>query len=80
MSFVTLVLIKNKEMQIINAHYRVIKKIIEYCDFEIETVKKENKTIIDAGYILVDCDKKIIMNAQDAFYLMESTNFQKIII
>lgn len=68
MSFVTLILIKNKQLQTINAHYSVIKKIIEYCDFCIETVKKTGKTEIDAGYILVDCDRKTIIDAQNAFH------------
>ena len=68
MSFVTLILIKDKQLQTISAHYSVIKKIMEYYDFGIETVKSSNKTEIDAGYILVDCDRKIIVDAQNAFH------------
>lgn len=75
MSFVTLILIKDNQLQIISAHYRAIKKVIEYCDFAIEAVKTTNKTKIDAGYILVDCDKKIVINMQNAFNLAHNNEF-----
>ncbi|GEM_PF-3475354 len=75
MSFVTLILIKNKQLQIISAHYRAIKKIVEYCDFGIQTIKTTNKIEIDEGYILVDCDKKIVINMQNAFNLTQNNEF-----
>ena len=80
MSFITLILIKNKQLQTIKAHYHTIKKIIEHPDFEIETVKQNNKIEIDAGYILIDCDKKILVNSQDTFHLTNLNDFQKIIV
>ena len=81
MSFVTLILIKNKQLQTISAHYSVIKKIIEYCDFGIETVKIANKTEIDAGYIIVDCDRKMIVDAQNAFHTNNLlTEFERVIV
>ena len=78
MSFVTLIIIKDKHLQTVSAHYSVIKKIIEYCDFGIEAVKSANKTEIDAGYILVDCDRKMIVDAQDAFQIQGLDSFYKV--
>ena len=81
MSFVTLILIKERKLTIISAHYRVIKRIIEYCDFGIEIVKSTNKTEIDAGYLLIDIDNKVVIDAQCAFYTSNLLNeFKKVIL
>jgi len=81
MSFVTLILIKDKQLQIVSAHYCTIKKIVEYCDFGIQTIKTTNKTEIDEGYMLVDCDKKIVINMQNAFSIHDLLcDFEKIIL
>ena len=79
MSFVTLILIKDKQLQTISAHYRVIKRLLEHKDFFIETLKQPEKTFADAGYIFVDCDNTFFINAQHAFNI-HLEGFQQIIV
>ena len=67
MSFVTLILIKDQQLRMLSAHYRVIKNIIACAHFDFAAIKTSNHHFIDAGYILVDYDAKTIINAQDAF-------------
>lgn len=80
MSYTILILIKNKQLQTINTHYKIIKKITENNNFEIQPVKTTNTTKLDTGYILLDYDKKIIINAQNAFDPATPNGFQKIIV
>jgi len=67
MSFVTLILIKDQQVRMLSAHYRIIKNMIAFCDFDFAQVKTSTYHVIDAGYILIDYDAKTIINAQNAF-------------
>ena len=80
MSFVTLILIKNKQLNFISAHYTIIKRILLHKDFQAELLKQTDQIFIDAGYILVDCDANVIIDAQNAFAVKEFEDFQHIII
>ncbi len=80
MSFVTLIIVKNKQLTVTSAHYTFVKKVIEHGLVDIVPLKTNNHHFLDAGYLVVDYDNKTIINAQDAFQIRNSEDFQMVII
>ena len=62
MSTVHAVIIKDKKIQYATKHYRKIMEMLN-------TSKLTPRKMLDAGYILIDLDKKILLNCQNAFSL-----------
>ena len=64
MSIVNAVIIKDRKIRFARNHYREIMGIL---DKKMPRAKKP----IDAGYIIVDLDRKILLNCQDAFNISD---------
>ncbi len=64
MSIVNAVIIQDRKIKFTRKHYREIMKILN-------KKKPGAKKFIDAGYIIVDLDRKVLMNCQDAFPLSD---------
>lgn len=80
MSFVTLIIVKNKKLSVTTAHYTFVKKVIEHGLADIVPLKTNNNHFLDAGYLIVDYDAKTIINAQDAFALPTNEEFQLVFV
>ena len=65
MSFVTLLLIKEGYVYVINCHYRTAQKIINNPHACLALFKR--KYVLDAGYLIVDFDQKQVFSRQNAF-------------
>ncbi len=65
MSFVTLILVRNGRVYVLNAHWRTIKLVLAKTDLAIAFVK--SSFALDAGYLVVDCDRRVVMSYQSAF-------------
>ena len=63
MSEIHFIVVKGKNIYFMKRHYRKIKEMLE-CPEKIN-LKKGN--YLDAGYILLDLNKKRIVNEQNAF-------------
>lgn len=68
MSLVTLILVKNKTLRLFQAHYKTIKIILEKEEFDCDVIKQKLNEL-DAGYIFLDYDHHLLLNAQTAFAL-----------
>jgi hypothetical protein len=75
MSTVTLILIRHKQLFVIEQHYRVIEHLLQKGPETITVVKAPCRSDIDAGYIIYDCDEHLIINAQYAFAIEERKNY-----
>ncbi|MBI2564374.1 hypothetical protein HYV79_00085 [Candidatus Woesearchaeota archaeon] len=66
MSYVTLIIIHENYIYTINSHYT---KIITLLKNDIKRILSSvsKKSSLDGGYILLDLNKKQIINAQDCF-------------
>lgn len=80
MSFVTLIIIRNKQLAVTSAHYTFVKKVVECGLVDIVPLKTNNHHFLDAGYLLVDYDTKTIINAQDAFALRTNNDFHTVFV
>ena len=69
MSFITLIVIKNQEIKVVPEHYSIIMRIMNHDFKNMQYYLKEMQDAIplDAGYLLVDVEKKTIINGQSAF-------------
>ncbi|MBS3127940.1 hypothetical protein J4410_02250 [Candidatus Woesearchaeota archaeon] len=68
MSFITLIVIEKEDIKIIPEHYNTIIRIMNHDFKNAKHYLKEAEEIpLDAGYLLVDMNKKIIINGQSAF-------------
>ncbi len=63
MSEVQLILIKSNKIVCIKDHYRAVKEILS----NLEAVNNLSSQELDAGYILVDFDRRLVLNCQEAF-------------
>lgn len=62
MSNVNLVIIKDDKMYFIRDHFNKIKKLAG---------RLKSKSFLDAGYIILDYNNKVILNSQSAFDVNE---------
>ncbi len=60
MSNVTLIIVSNDDMHAVTAHWREIKALLEKKPMPV-------RHSVDAGYIVLDLNKKVIINSQSAF-------------
>jgi hypothetical protein len=65
MSFVHLVIISRNKIYNLHLHYRTALRILEQGSSEFTRFLPGKYK--DAGYIIIDHDKKTIINSQDAF-------------
>ena len=64
MSFVNLLLVKDKKVLFKRMHYREALDLLWKEKFDLKLHHG-----LDAGYIVIDVDRKQIINSQNAFYL-----------
>lgn len=64
MSIVSAVVVKDRKIRFVRGHYRDIMKILD-------SRKPSAKKIVDAGYIVFDLDRKIVLNCQSAFRITD---------
>lgn len=69
MSSITLILIKDRNISFRELHYRHIISILSSSCVGIEGIVQDTAPdrFLDAGYILIDLDRKRIVSGQDAF-------------
>lgn len=69
MSSITLILISRNIIQFRQLHYRHAITVLESACAGIESIITDDRPdrFIDAGYILIDLDRKRIVSGQDAF-------------
>lgn len=65
MSSVTVVLIKNKKLQLVDCHWRDVAHILR----KETLLENTTKLTLDAGYLLLDFDKKLFVSSQNALAL-----------
>ena len=73
MSFVHLTVINKNTVHQLYVHYRTAKRILEQGPERFSFLPGKHK---DAGYLVVDYDKKQIINCQDAFALPSSKDLE----
>lgn len=76
MSFVHLTIIKNNTVYQLYVHYRTALRLLEQDTKDILPLLKGK--YCDAGYLIVDYDKKQIVNGQDAFVIRQKKEFDVI--
>ena len=76
MSFVHLIIIQKNSVYNLHAHYRTVQRIIEQGSDEFTRFLPGKYK--DAGYIIIDHDKKTIINCQDAFKIPLRKNMEVI--
>ena len=67
MSFVHLIIIQKNSVYNLHAHYRTVQRILEQGEEEFTRFLPGKYK--DAGYIIIDHDKKTIISSQDAFII-----------
>lgn len=65
MSFVHLLIIKDDKLSLASVHYRSAIGFIE----KLHKFKMPSHRFLDSGYVVVDFNRKLIVNGQDAFHL-----------
>jgi len=73
MSNVNLLVIKNENVYFLSIHYRTLINLLDnnFNKF-FELIKR--KTYLDSGFVIVDLNKEIIINSQNAFDIYSSKN------
>ncbi len=66
MSEIAVVLIEDNEIAFIKAHYRFIIGLLNK-NFKKSKALKRKQQKLDAGYLLIDKDKKIMLDCQSGF-------------
>lgn len=69
MSSVTLLVIANNKLSIQEMHYRHVISILESSCFGLDALLSYDQgySLLDAGYLLIDIDRKVVLSGQDAF-------------
>jgi len=70
MSFVHVIIAKDDHLYMVSMHYRTAKKLIEKGEVGFLPLLKSR--FLDAGYIVVDLNRKVIINGQHAFSVKTS--------
>ena len=65
MSYVHLLIAKDDRFYLVNVHYRIAMKLLEG-DLE-KALPLLTPRFLDAGYLVIDLNKKVIVNGQHAF-------------
>ena len=65
MSEITIIFVEGNEISFLKAHYR---KVMEMVNNNFKQIKGlETRKKLDAGYLLVDLDKKLMLDCQSGF-------------
>jgi hypothetical protein len=56
-------------IRVLQHHYRIIEELLLQGLDELEVVKSQYDQYLDAGYIVVDLDQHLVINAQVAFQI-----------
>jgi len=69
MSSITIILISNRDISFRSLHYRHVISMLSSSCVGIEGIVQDPMPdrFLDAGYILIDLDRKRIVSGQDAF-------------
>ena len=67
MSFVHLIIAKDDNIYLVNVHYRTAMNLLEKGIDSILPLLKPR--FLDAGYLLVDLNRQVVVNGQSAFPL-----------
>jgi len=65
MSYVHLLIAKDDCVYLVNVHYRTAMRLLEKGVDSILPLLKPK--FLDAGYIVIDCNRKTVVNCQTAF-------------
>ncbi len=65
MSNVHLLIVKDDCVYLLNVHYRAAKRILE--EGAERVLPKLRPRFLDAGYIIADLNKKVVVNGQNGF-------------
>ena len=65
MSYVHLLIIKDDNVYLVSVHYRTAMKLVEKGVDKILPLLKSR--YLDAGYLVLDLNKRVIVNGQNAF-------------
>lgn len=69
MSFVTIIRVISNKIKLYNLHYREAKALLN----GVKDILPDFTFEKDAGYILIDQEKDVIVNGQDAFEMKNPT-------
>jgi len=64
MSYVHLIIAKDDNLYLVNVHYRTAMKVLENPEKVLPLLKPR---FLDAGYLVVDLNRQVIVNGQNAF-------------
>lgn len=64
MSFVQVVVVKGKECYVASMHFRAAMKLVKGDLSVLNTLRSK---FVDAGYLVVDLNRKVLVNGQAAF-------------
>jgi len=64
MSYVHLIITKDDNIYFVNVHYRTAMKLLEHPERVLSLLKPR---FLDAGYLVVDLNRQVIVNGQSAF-------------
>lgn len=69
MSFITLIIIQKTRIAVIQKHYRFVIEFFntEFSDIDVYTQDRTYDPWLDAGYIIIDFNNRVIVNSQIAF-------------
>ncbi len=70
MSILSAIIIKNRKIFFVQGHYRKIMKCF-LNSFDCISRNEFLDYYVDGGYIIVDFDRKMIVNGQDCFLINE---------
>ncbi len=65
MSEITVIFIEGNEISFLKAHYRKVMDIVNNNFKPLRKLEKKEK--LDAGYLLIDLDKKLMLDCQSGF-------------
>ncbi len=75
MSYVQVMLVKNGKTYHFSLHYRAVMRLLENNFMTVQGSPLERTaTPLDAGYLVVDLDRKEVVNRQNAFSRKQSKN------
>ena len=76
MSYVNLFIVKDDCVYFVSVHYRTAMKLLGGgIDRALPLLKSK---FLDAGYLVIDANKKIIINGQSAFSIAKAIGKQKL--
>jgi len=78
MSYVTVLIVKDDRVYVVSMHYKSVRRFIEN-GFE-GVLRLLKYRFLDAGYIVLDANKNVIVNGQNAFALGKTVGKKKFFV